>query len=182
MSPERSLTPLSLTSDVASRDFGGWLLGELAASGLSQRQLAERSGLHHSTVSRLLRAKREPSYATVLKLAGGLGLGEGESGARRLTPMARVERALRSDVCLQRADIIRVMQVYANVRQPRTPGPENEWRRMVRHDVARQASARPGAAGGSNLRLIARNGSRGPHVRHADLALSGQARGGDRSA
>ena len=44
------------------------------AAGLSQEQLADRTGLHPTEISRLERAAREPRLGTILRLAGGLGV------------------------------------------------------------------------------------------------------------
>jgi DNA-binding XRE family transcriptional regulator len=45
------------------------------AAGLSQQQLADRTGLHPTEISRLERAVREPRLGTMLKLARGLDIG-----------------------------------------------------------------------------------------------------------
>jgi transcriptional regulator with XRE-family HTH domain len=45
------------------------------AAGLSQQQLANRTGLHPSEISRLERAVREPRLGTMLRLAKGLRIG-----------------------------------------------------------------------------------------------------------
>jgi transcriptional regulator with XRE-family HTH domain len=45
------------------------------AAGLSQEQLADRTGLHPTEISRLERAAREPRLGTMLKLAKGLDIG-----------------------------------------------------------------------------------------------------------
>jgi transcriptional regulator with XRE-family HTH domain len=45
------------------------------AAGLSQEQLADRTGLHPTEISRLERAAREPRLGTILKLAKGLDIG-----------------------------------------------------------------------------------------------------------
>lgn len=45
------------------------------AAGMSQEQLAERTGLHPTEISRLERAAREPRLGTMLKLAKGLDIG-----------------------------------------------------------------------------------------------------------
>ena len=46
-----------------------------AAANLSQEQLAERTGLHPTEISRLERAVREPRLGTIVRLAKGLGVG-----------------------------------------------------------------------------------------------------------
>ena len=45
------------------------------AVGLSQEQLADRTGLHPTEISRLERAAREPRLGTMLRLAKGLDVG-----------------------------------------------------------------------------------------------------------
>jgi transcriptional regulator with XRE-family HTH domain len=45
------------------------------AAGLSQEQLAHRTELHPTEISRLERAVREPRLGTILRLAQGLGIG-----------------------------------------------------------------------------------------------------------
>jgi transcriptional regulator with XRE-family HTH domain len=44
------------------------------AAGLSQEQLARRTGIHPTEVSRLERAAREPRLRTLLRLAKGLDI------------------------------------------------------------------------------------------------------------
>jgi transcriptional regulator with XRE-family HTH domain len=44
------------------------------AAGLSQEQLADRTGLHPTEISRLERAAREPRLGTIIRLASGLGV------------------------------------------------------------------------------------------------------------
>jgi transcriptional regulator with XRE-family HTH domain len=44
------------------------------AAGLTQAQLAERSGMHTHGVTKIEQGDREPSWATVLALAGALGV------------------------------------------------------------------------------------------------------------
>jgi transcriptional regulator with XRE-family HTH domain len=46
-----------------------------ARAGLSQQQLANRSDLHPTEISRLERAVREPRLDTIVRLARGLGIG-----------------------------------------------------------------------------------------------------------
>ena len=54
------------------RAFNEWLRAQLKAKKMSQRQLAQQSGVDHSTISRLLRGDRTPSLGTATKLARGL--------------------------------------------------------------------------------------------------------------
>ncbi|MGH2715185.1 MAG: helix-turn-helix domain-containing protein [Thermoleophilaceae bacterium] len=44
-------------------------------AGLSQEQLAAKSNLHPTEISRLERARREPRLGTIVRLARGLGIG-----------------------------------------------------------------------------------------------------------
>ena len=53
----------------------GWLRSQMAAKKISQRALGMRSGVDHSTISRLLRGDQQPSHETVRALYGVL---EGE--------------------------------------------------------------------------------------------------------
>jgi transcriptional regulator with XRE-family HTH domain len=102
--------------------FNRWLQGQLRARKLTQRQLAQKSGVDHSTVSRLLRGDRVPSLRTAELLARGLGM-TGDLGGledQRLgaatSPTARVEYALRSDDLLDERDVRAVMDVYLAAR------------------------------------------------------------------
>ena len=45
------------------------------AAGLSQEDLAGRTGLHPTEISRLERGVRNPRLATIVRLARGLGVG-----------------------------------------------------------------------------------------------------------
>ena len=45
------------------RAFNEWLRAQLKAKKMSQRQLAQQSGVDHSTISRLIRGDRMPSLA-----------------------------------------------------------------------------------------------------------------------
>ena len=94
------------------RAFNEWLRAQLKAKKMSQRQLAQQSGVDHSTISRLIRGDRMPSLGTATKLARGLRelrddadtpqyLGLVAAGATN--PTARVEYALRADERPERA-------------------------------------------------------------------------------
>ena len=54
------------------RAFNEWLRAQLKIKKMSQRQLAQQSGVDHSTISRLIRGDRMPSLGTATKLARGL--------------------------------------------------------------------------------------------------------------
>ena len=67
------------------RAFNEWLRTQLKAKKMSQRQLAQQSGVDHSTISRLVRGDRMPSLGTATKLARGLReLGENDEGPQYL--------------------------------------------------------------------------------------------------
>lgn len=111
------------------RPFNEWLRAQLRAKKMSQRQLAQASGVDHSTISRLVRGDRTPSLGTATKLARGLreirddadapqylGL---VSGGTTMNPTARVEYALRADDALGEAQVRQVMEYYLAVRMRR---------------------------------------------------------------
>ena len=101
--------PGSPTGDMTGqngRAFNEWLRAQLKAKKMSQRQLAQQSGVDHSTISRLIRGDRMPSLGTATKLARGLreirddadapqylGVGRGRDGQpdrpRRVRPARR---------------------------------------------------------------------------------------------
>jgi len=110
------------------RAFNEWLRAQLKAKKMSQRQLAQQSGVDHSTISRLIRGDRMPSLGTATKLARGLRelrddadtpqyLGLMSSGSAN--PTARVEYALRSDDVLGEPQVRQIMEYYLAVRMRR---------------------------------------------------------------
>jgi transcriptional regulator with XRE-family HTH domain len=110
------------------RAFNEWLRAQLKAKKMSQRQLAQQSGVDHSTISRLIRGDRMPSLGTATKLARGLReirddaeapqyLGAVASGTAN--PTARVEYALRADDVLSEPQVRQVMEYYLAVRMRR---------------------------------------------------------------
>jgi ribosome-binding protein aMBF1 (putative translation factor) len=58
---------LSLPPRVVDGDFGGWLQDAMKTRGISQRVLAMRSGIDHSTISRIAKG-RTPSSPTAVAL------------------------------------------------------------------------------------------------------------------
>jgi transcriptional regulator with XRE-family HTH domain len=58
----------------AEEQFAVNLRRERQAAGLSQEQLASRSGLHPTEISRLERATREPRLGTIARLARALDI------------------------------------------------------------------------------------------------------------
>jgi transcriptional regulator with XRE-family HTH domain len=107
------------------RTFAEWLDGQLRARRLTQRQLAQKSGVHHSTISRLMRGSRVPSLRTANLLARSLGLSDGldaldrQGLERTQSPAARVEYALRLDGRLDEAQVCAIMKVYLSTRRSR---------------------------------------------------------------
>jgi transcriptional regulator with XRE-family HTH domain len=110
------------------RAFNEWLRAQLKAKKMSQRQLAQQSGVDHSTISRLIRGDRMPSLGTATKLARGLRelrddadtpqyLGLVASGSTN--PTARVEYSLRADELLTEAQVRQIMEYYLAVRMRR---------------------------------------------------------------
>lgn len=105
--------------------FNEWLRTELKARGMPQRQLARKSGVDHSTISRLLQQDRTPSLKTATKLARALGH-QGDTSqyvasvtTTTLHPIARVEYALCADALLGATEVRRVMQYYLATRGDR---------------------------------------------------------------
>ena len=114
------------------RAFNEWLQAQLKAKKMSQRQLAQQSGVDHSTISRLIRGDRMPSLGTATKLARGLreirddsdtsvALGVVSVGPQN--PTARVEYALRADEALSEPQVRQIMEYYLAVRMRRYARP-----------------------------------------------------------
>jgi len=110
------------------RAFNEWLKTQLKAKKMSQRQLAQQSGVDHSTISRLVRGDRTPSLGTATKLARGLRELRDETetphyfglvGSSTSHPTARVEYALRSDDLLSEPQVRQVMEYYLALRMRR---------------------------------------------------------------
>jgi transcriptional regulator with XRE-family HTH domain len=110
------------------RAFNEWLRSQLKAKKMSQRQLAQQSGVDHSTISRLVRGDRMPSLGTATKLARGLReLADDAEGPQYLGlmnsavqhPTARVEYALRADDSLSEPQVRQIMEYYLAVRMRR---------------------------------------------------------------
>jgi transcriptional regulator with XRE-family HTH domain len=110
------------------RAFNEWLRTQLKAKKMSQRQLAQQSGVDHSTISRLIRGDRMPSLGTATKLARGLREIRDDADAPQYlnfvssgptNPTARVEYALRADEVLSEPLVRQVMEYYLAVRMRR---------------------------------------------------------------
>ena len=168
------------------RAFNDWLRTQLKAKKMSQRQLAQQSGVDHSTISRLIRGDRMPSLGTATKLARGLReLREdadttqylGLVAAGSTNPTARVEYALRADELLSEAQVRQIMEYYLAVRMRRygrsfqpaasssgsteRPG-ERTLARSISDTTAASGGLRIGTATINTVRPIARSTSREP--------------------
>lgn len=139
------------------RAFNEWLRAQLKAKKMSQRQLAQQSGVDHSTISRLIRGDRMPSLGTATKLARGLreiredsdtGTALGVVSVGPQNPTARVEYALRADESLSEPQVRQIMEYYLAVRV----------RRFGRTYAAAPAGA-VDSAGGNGSHGTAANGS-----------------------
>jgi transcriptional regulator with XRE-family HTH domain len=168
------------------RAFNDWLRTQLKAKKMSQRQLAQQSGVDHSTISRLIRGDRMPSLGTATKLARGLRelredadttqyLGLVATGTST-NPTARVEYALRADELLSEAQVRQIMEYYLAVRmrrygrsfQPTENPPSSDERGGGERSLARSVTGaaagglRNGTATMHTIRPVARSTSREP--------------------
>jgi transcriptional regulator with XRE-family HTH domain len=107
----------------ADDQFPVWLETQLRARRMSLRQLADRSGVNPSTVSRIVQRKRRPTLRTALRITRVLDPVRGEAlldlpvvGPSGGDPVTNVERALRADPDLTDAAISRLMTQYLNLR------------------------------------------------------------------
>ncbi len=158
------------------RAFNEWLRAQLKAKKMSQRQLAQQSGVDHSTISRLIRGDRMPSLGTAAKLARGLRAIHDEADAPAYlgmliggttNPTARVEYALRADDLLTEAQVRQIMEYYLAVRArgyARAYGPNRSA-----EDPASQAgpASQHGQRGGPGSGVS--GGSAGPNARAATV-------------
>lgn len=64
---------IHLPQRIVDGDFGGWLRDAMRRRRLSTRAVAMRTGVDHSTISRLMRNAREPVLSTALALLRLLG-------------------------------------------------------------------------------------------------------------
>jgi transcriptional regulator with XRE-family HTH domain len=88
---DEQISPGVVDSEMGPTSSGGgafneWLEVQLKARKLTQRQLAQKSGVDHSTISRLMRGDRTPSLRTVTLLLRGLGKAIGLGLAGRPAP------------------------------------------------------------------------------------------------
>jgi len=116
------------------RAFNEWLRTQLKVKKMSQRQLAQQSGVDHSTISRLVRGDRTPSLGTATKLARGLRELHDEADTPQYFgmiadtashPTARIEYALRADDLLTEPQVRQVMEYYLALRMRRLSLPQS---------------------------------------------------------
>jgi transcriptional regulator with XRE-family HTH domain len=108
--------------------FPDWLETQLRARRMSLRQLADRSGVNVSTVSRILHGKRRPSLRTALLLSRALEPTRMPDESDLPVTLVRgdvdavtvVERALRADPHLSDAAVHRLMILYHTLRADRS--------------------------------------------------------------
>jgi transcriptional regulator with XRE-family HTH domain len=141
------------------RAFNEWLRAQLKVKKMSQRQLAQQSGVDHSTISRLIRGDRMPSLGTATKLARGLRELRDDAdtpqylrlvSAGATNPTTRVEYALRADEWLSEPQVRQIMEYYLAVRIGRLgrPGPTADGPdRSQPRPAVRSFGAGPVAAG-----------------------------------
>ena len=124
-SPATLETATVTTNEANEVQFRDWLTVQLRARRMSLRQLAHRSGVNVSTVSRIVRGERRPTLRTAVRLAKVVRDNADESSATRffgaltaesLDPVREVERALRGDDSLDDEGVRRIMQVYLAAR------------------------------------------------------------------
>jgi DNA-binding XRE family transcriptional regulator len=70
--PAASKRPVVLPKSL-DLSFAVWLSRQLRRRRISQRELARRGGLDHSTISRILLGARAPSWSTVQRIAHVVG-------------------------------------------------------------------------------------------------------------
>src|SRR6478752_2638612 len=152
------------------RAFNEWLRAQLKAKKMSQRQLAQQSGVDHSTISRLIRGDRMPSLGTATKLARGLRELRDDAdtpqylglvAAGNTNPTARVEYALRADELLTEPQVRQIMEYYLAVRMRRygrtfqphetTPTPQRAPERSRRQSAS---SSPVGIGAGSTVSTV----------------------------
>ena len=144
------------------RAFNEWLRAQLKVKKMSQRQLAQQSGVDHSTISRLIRGDRMPSLGTATKLARGLRELRDDSdtpqylrmvSAGATNPTTRVEYALRADDWLTEAQVRQIMEYYLAVRIGRMGRPtpaQTQPRLPASPTVERRPAPTPIRSNGGN--------------------------------
>jgi transcriptional regulator with XRE-family HTH domain len=102
-----------MSSDRSDMPFDAWLSAELDQLDMTLARLARLSGLHRSTISRLLHGERRPTVETATRIAVALGSTRPPAGHERGTNVvARVHHELAADPTLRPRDVRRLMTHY----------------------------------------------------------------------
>lgn len=104
--------------------FRTWLASEMQNRRLSQEQLALRSGMHRSTISRLLSGERSPNLDTVAQIVDALGTSPAAASPLAVASdsAAEVERSIQADPALSEATRLLLIQLYRRMRRPLVSG------------------------------------------------------------
>jgi transcriptional regulator with XRE-family HTH domain len=130
--------------------FVEWVDAQMRARRMSQRQLAQRTGVDHSTIGRLIRAESHPTLATATRIVKALQdprespgtTGSLDVFARQpIDAPGRVRAALRADVMLSEDQVRLLSEYHATVRSGRL-GPRDPAHRRVPTSGAREAVGR----------------------------------------
>jgi transcriptional regulator with XRE-family HTH domain len=99
--------------DRSDLPFDSWLAIELDQLDMTPGRLARLTGLHRSTISRLLHGERRPTVETAARIALAIGSNRPPFGfERRRDVVARVRHELDADPTLRPRDVQRVMTHY----------------------------------------------------------------------
>ena len=108
--------------DRSALPFDTWLAAELDALAMTPGRLARLTGLHRSTISRLLHGERRPTVETAARIAIAIGSSRPPAGPeRRRDIVARVRHELAADPTLRPRDVQRVMTHYVLQRAASRP-------------------------------------------------------------
>jgi len=103
--------------DRSGLPFDAWLAAELDVLGMTPGRLAGLTGLHRSTISRLLHGERRPSVETAARITLAIGSARPPAGVeRRRDLVARVRHELDADPTLRPRDVRQVMTHYVRQR------------------------------------------------------------------
>jgi transcriptional regulator with XRE-family HTH domain len=103
--------------DRPAQPFETWLAAELNDREMTPGRLARLTGLHRSTISRLLHGERKPTVETAARIALAIGSTLPQAGVeRRRDIVARVRYELDADPTMRPRDVQRVMTHYVRQR------------------------------------------------------------------
>jgi transcriptional regulator with XRE-family HTH domain len=94
-----------------SQSYGEWLRVQMRARRMTQRRLAQLTGIDHSSISRFLGSERTPSLKTALAILRAFREDPGS-----VPIVSRVERLLRSDERLDDEQVRTIMGTYLTMR------------------------------------------------------------------